>query len=82
MLPAAAPADLPDMASPLVHCDSCEREWHSATMADGLRQMDGCPRCGGTLVFSEEQAPDLRVERRPSGDAARAPHRVLGVPRR
>lgn len=50
-------------------------------MADGLRLLSSCPRCGtGTLVFRDT------VDAAPSAchkdDDARAPHLVLGVPRR
>jgi len=75
-------ADDSPMGTPLVRCSSCERGWHSATMADGLRTIGSCPRCGGTLVFAapppEADAEDrVHTQRRET-----APHLVLGLPRR
>jgi hypothetical protein len=53
-------------------------------MADGLRLLGSCPKCGGELLFAGDAPPE-----RPAGeaeerfDAARtAPHLVLGIPRR
>ena len=47
-------------------------------MADGLRLIGSCPRCGGELAFAED-APGPADERAvPDVD----PARVLGVPRR
>ncbi len=73
------------MTAPLVHCAGCARVWHSPTMADGLRLVGSCPRCGGELVYADA-APATIVAERASGQAApaetRAPHLVLGVPRR
>ncbi len=61
-------------------CTSCEREWHSATMIDGLRMMSGCLRCGGQIEFAPDVAPA------PAHDAVAdrdvQPHLVLGIPRR
>jgi len=70
------------MTAPLVRCGSCERAWHSATMADGLRAVGTCPRCGGELLFAEpaSDAPHAPVAPVPASDTA--PHLVLGVPRR
>jgi hypothetical protein len=49
-------------------------------MADGLRLLGSCPKCGGTLAFADaEPAPEPAAS--PNMDA-RAPHLVLGVPRR
>ena len=64
---------------PLVSCRACSRTWHSVTMADGLRLVGSCPRCGGELVFAQDAAPE-------PGDVAPeardvAPHLVLGTPR-
>lgn len=70
------------MDIPLVRCSSCEREWHSATMADGLRTIGSCPRCNGTLEFAPEAPPEGTGSRRFTPAAGTAPHLVLGVPRR
>jgi hypothetical protein len=49
-------------------------------MADGLRLLGSCPKCGGELAFAAvEAAPEAAGS--PIMDA-RAPHLVLGVPRR
>jgi hypothetical protein len=50
-------------------------------MAEGLRVVGGCPRCGGTLVFADGAGAQT-AEAQPTGDAQSAPHLVLGVPRR
>lgn len=77
------------MTDPLVHCAACAREWHSATMADGLRLVPGCPRCGGDLVFADATAPAVvdrgqapAAEPAAPQEAGLAPHLVMGVPRR
>jgi hypothetical protein len=71
-------------ADPLVSCGGCRYTWHSASMAEGLRLLGGCPRCGGELQFAqtaEAAAPAESPVREPEVTAD-APHRVLGVPRR
>ncbi len=65
------------MPSPLVSCTACERAWHSATMADGLRLVGKCPRCSGALRFADDVPAAAQVPVRAS-----APHLVMGVPRR
>lgn len=77
------------MTTPLVHCAGCARAWHSLTMADGLRLVGSCPRCGGVLVYADADAAPVAPERvsAPAAHAATrgpelAPHLVLGVPRR
>jgi hypothetical protein len=68
---------------PAVTCTSCERAWNSAAMAEGLRLLGACPRCGGTLTFTADEsgaAPEQRIERADS--PALAPHLVMGIPRR
>ena len=64
-----------------MHCADCEFAWHSAAMAEGLRVIGACPRCGGALEFLEGGAPAGPPE---WADAAPdvAPARVLGIPRR
>jgi hypothetical protein len=70
------------MDKPLVTCSSCERTWHSQTMADGLRTVGRCPRCSGELAWTEDAAP-VRSDAAPAEERpAVAPHLVLGVPRR
>jgi len=51
-------------------------------MAEGLRGVDSCPRCGGELVFADAAPAADRVVFEPASDTAAAPHQVLGVPRR
>ena len=67
---------------PAVTCSDCQRTWNSTSMAEGLRLLGACPRCGGSLEFAgadERSALDsVRVETA----AALAPHLVLGIPRR
>jgi hypothetical protein len=65
---------------PAVHCVACEFAWHSRVMAEGLRLLGSCPKCGGELAFADAQpaheaAESLKMD-------VRAPHLVLGVPRR
>jgi hypothetical protein len=71
--PSAAPA-------PTVHCLGCEYEWHTRVMAEGLRLLGSCPKCGGELAFAET-APEREAGPSPMVDV-RPPHLVLGVPRR
>lgn len=67
---------------PAVSCSGCERSWNSASMVEGLRLLDGCPRCGGALRFAEP-APDPSPldQMPPEAAVAIAPHLVLGIPR-
>lgn len=63
-------------------CTGCERSWNSASMAEGLRLLGSCPRCGGALTFADGQERSV-LDRAPVEDAAAlAPHMVLGIPRR
>lgn len=66
--------------APAVHCLDCHFEWRSAAMAEGLRLLGTCPKCGGVLEFAEV-APAQEGAQSPMIDE-RAPHLVLGVPRR
>ena len=71
--------------APAVRCSSCHFAWNSAAMADGLRLLGSCPKCGGTLQFREDGEPVAeRFDRAPVAAAAAgtAPHLVLGIPRR
>jgi hypothetical protein len=63
-----------------VRCLDCAFAWHSPLMADGLRALGSCPKCGGTLEFAEA-APPPKAPAAPRMDL-RAPHLVLGLPRR
>jgi|1185.fasta_scaffold43870_2 hypothetical protein len=66
--------------TPAVHCIACQYEWHTQVMAEGLRLLGTCPKCGGELEFAADQ-PAHEASRSPKMDL-RAPHLVLGVPRR
>jgi len=65
---------------PAVHCLGCSYEWHSRAMAEGLRLLGTCPKCGGELAFADAR-PAQKAAESPKMDV-RAPHLVLGVPRR
>jgi hypothetical protein len=49
-------------------------------MAEGLALLGSCPKCGGELSFAETE-PAHQAAESPKMDV-RAPHLVLGVPRR
>ena len=74
--------------APAVRCSSCQFAWNSATMAEGLRLLGSCPKCGGELEFRGGEAAAERFDRTdtPAPAAAakadKAPHLVLGIPRR
>jgi len=69
--------------TPAVSCTSCQRTWNSASMAEGLRLLGMCPRCGGELSFAGEQAEGVASGRSENQSGAQvAPHLVLGIPRR
>jgi hypothetical protein len=67
--------------SPAVSCSGCGFSWNSAAMAEGLRVLGSCPKCGGTLRFHEDAPTPDRTARLERADAV-APHLVLGIPRR
>jgi hypothetical protein len=67
-------------ATPAVQCLGCQYEWHSQVMAEGLRLLGTCPKCGGELAFAGPE-PAAEAVDAPRLDP-RAPHLVLGVPRR
>ncbi len=50
MMPAAdsTPSGGP---KPLVRCLGCDRSWHGAIVAHGLKVTGRCPRCSGELSF-------------------------------
>jgi hypothetical protein len=49
-------------------------------MAEGLRLLGTCPKCSGELAFADSE-PARDASESPKMDS-RAPHLVLGVPRR
>ena len=65
--------------TPAVSCSGCGFAWNSATMADGLRLLGSCPKCGGDLLFRNDATETPDASR---FDSAQAPHLVLGIPRR
>ncbi|MFL5846868.1 MAG: hypothetical protein ACJ762_19470 [Solirubrobacteraceae bacterium] len=72
-----------ELKPPAVSCTSCDRTWNSASMAEGLRLVGRCPRCGGVLQFAaDEQPPSPLAQLAPADAVALAPHLVLGIPRR
>jgi hypothetical protein len=81
-MPARSDDDLL-MKPPAVTCAGCQRAWNSASMAEGLKLLGACPRCGGTLAFAADEVGSSPLERLAPQDAvALAPHLVLGMPRR
>jgi hypothetical protein len=70
--------------SAAVSCTSCERTWNSASMAEGLRLLGACPRCGGELSFADASERDGSALGRLAPETAvqMAPHLVMGIPRR
>jgi hypothetical protein len=68
------------MREPTVTCQGCHFTWHSEAMAEGLRLMGRCPRCGGELAFHAE----VGAAAMPEAERVRVddPARVLGIPRR
>jgi hypothetical protein len=66
--------------TPAVSCSGCGFGWNSAVMAESLRLLGSCPKCGGTLMFRDETPGEPRVSDERAPD--RAPHLVLGIPRR
>ena len=64
--------------APLVSCDACGAGWYSRSMAEGLRLIGTCSRCGGALTFGAADGHDPRAEK-PVADVE--PQHVFGVPR-
>ena len=64
---------------PRVQCDDCHFEWYSASVADGLRFLGACPRCGGHLEFLAVDAPESAFSVRKQLERV-APAAVLGLP--
>lgn len=67
--------------TPAVTCSGCGFGWNSAAMAEGLRLLGSCPKCGGGLVFNTG-SPEPPTAKRVRPAAPAAPHLVLGIPRR
>jgi hypothetical protein len=67
--------------TPAVSCAGCGFAWNSAGMAEGLRLLGSCPKCGGELIFRSDAPAEPRIERG-ERTAEKAPHLVLGIPRR
>jgi hypothetical protein len=72
---------VPMETTPAVSCSGCGFHWNSAAMAEGLRLLGSCPKCGGELVFNGDPPSPPTAERAARKDDA-APHLVLGIPRR
>jgi hypothetical protein len=52
-------------------------------MADGLRRLGSCPRCGGAIEFREDVVEPEPITVAISATRADvAPHLILGIPRR
>lgn len=77
--------NLSDMSpSPAVCCTGCGFSWNSRAMAEGLRLLGTCPRCGGELSFRGDDTMrgtgfEIVADKAP---VPTAPHLVLGIPRR
>jgi hypothetical protein len=71
-------------SAPAVRCSDCQFRWNSPAMAEGLRLLGSCPKCGGELLFASDAAAEQPVpERDERFDGPRkAPHLVMGIPRR
>ena len=67
-------------SDPAVRCCDCGFAWNSAVMAEGLRLLGSCPKCGGALEFRGESR-ETALEPAAAGPET-APHLVLGIPRR
>ena len=70
--------------TPTVSCTDCGFAWNSRAMAEGLRLLGSCPRCSGELAFRGDDATqgadfEIEAEKTPP---PKAPHLVLGIPRR
>ena len=69
-------------STPAVSCTDCGFAWNSTTMAEGLRLLGSCPKCGGVLRFRRPIAADAPPAPRAECAPAVAPHLVLGLPRK
>ena len=68
--------------APAVSCSDCRFAWNSAAMADGLRLLGCCPKCGGVLEFAGDASDEPEAVAAAAAAPAVAPHLVLGIPRR
>jgi hypothetical protein len=68
-------------AGPAVACTACAFAWHSAAMAEGLRLLGSCPRCGGALRFAGAAAEVAMAAAPAPAPASPEPHLALGLPR-
>ena len=69
--------------TPAVSCSGCGFTWNSDVMAEGLRLLGSCPKCSGALLFRTDAPQAPRASRvAPETAPAKAPHLVLGIPRR
>jgi hypothetical protein len=59
-------------------CRDCRFQWNTQGMAEGLRLIGSCPKCGGELEFGTRGAEPAAPA--PSAPVAE-PHLVLGIPR-
>lgn len=66
---------------PAARCSGCGFAWNSTAMADGLRALGSCPKCGGELHFRDSALHDDQFDAVPAAGRT-APHLVLGIPRR
>jgi predicted RNA-binding Zn-ribbon protein involved in translation (DUF1610 family) len=67
--------------APAVRCSGCGFSWNSAAMAEGLRLLGSCPKCGDELIFRDASLSEQRFEPVLAAGPT-APHLVLGIPRR
>ena len=80
--PSAVAVDYRRMTSaPAVSCTDCRFHWNSTTMAEGLRLLGSCPKCGGVLRFRDDAVP-VGDEHAEEAEVSVAPHLVLGLPRK
>lgn len=75
-------ADTRRVSEPRVSCTSCTRTWNSLSMAEGLRRIGTCPRCGGELRFASAAGADGRTAVEAPHSPDLPPSQVLGIPRR
>jgi hypothetical protein len=70
--------------TPAVSCSGCGFTWNSDAMAEGLRLLGSCPKCGGALLFRADAPDPPRASRTAplASEGGVAPHLVLGIPRR
>ena len=73
------------MHIPAVRCTQCGFAWNSTAMAEGLRLLGACPKCGGELAFrTDDGAAGAGAGTGGTAGGGRGetpPHLVLGLPR-